>query len=274
MDEAKKKVESHKVLLVRESRCVYCENSPSTVEHMPPLTLFKDRKRPNGLVFAACQECNNKTKGADITATVFSRISPTQDGKFWASPDGVRLLHTLDRDAPGVRHEVFDDRRANHQWVPNRAGILRPMVSVNASGPLLKAYMDIFAGKLGMALFKEHVGTPLPASGLVQTKWFLNHGLAEQTAHAMLSIMPLGGTLSQGSFSVPEQFAYRYNCDNRSILAALVGLNRNVHIFILASSTPDEFGMPHVELLNDEVSGNLCRPGELLMLLPTRIIIP
>jgi hypothetical protein len=77
--------------------------------------------------------------------------------------------------------------------------------------------------KLAMALYREHVGHALPLTGGVHTNWYLNAGLAQRTAEGILKTLPLGGTLRQGSFQVPEQFVYRYNCDGRTVVAALAG---------------------------------------------------
>ena len=77
----------------------------------------------------------------------------------------------------------------------------------------------------------------------------------------MLSMLPAGGTLSQGAWSVPEQFAYRYNSDNKEIVAALAGFHSNLHIFLIAYSNPqyDVINWP---------TGLIVQPGDLLNLAP------
>jgi hypothetical protein len=267
MGQAKLKSKSQQAILKSEARCIYCEEPASTIEHMPPRMLFLKRRRPSGLEFAACESCNHGTKGADAVAALFSRISPSDDDGFWQSDEGIRLRHTVDRDAPGLLEEAFDASLMRPQWVRGPSGLLTQKVILQAGGPLVKAYLDVFAAKLAMALYREHVGTPLPGEGGVQTIWYLNHGLSEEHAHAHLSILPAAATLRQGTFIVPEQFAYRYNCDDKSIFAALIGLNKNLHVFVIASSTPETFGLP-AAIPNAETAGNFMRPSQLLARLP------
>jgi methylthioribose-1-phosphate isomerase len=49
-----------------------------------------------------------------------------------------------------------------------------------------------------MALYREHVGKPLPLDGAVFSMWFLNAGLAQRSAEEMLRFLPDSGTLRQG----------------------------------------------------------------------------
>ncbi|MBB4402918.1 MULTISPECIES: hypothetical protein [Rhizobium/Agrobacterium group] len=212
--------------------------------------------------FAACRECNHGTKGADTVAALFSRLSQADEDMFWQSPEGITLRFTMERDAPGVREEVFGDSTGGPRWIRSRSGILKPKIVIQADGPLVKAYLDVFAAKIGMALYRQHVGAPLPIGGGVQTLWYLNAGLSEEHAHAHLSILPINGSLKQGKFTASEQFAYRYNCDEKSILAALVGLNSNLHLFVIATSQPETYGLPH-QIPGSARAGNFVRPGEL-----------
>ena len=273
MGQAKQKKVTRRAILETEERCIYCAAAPSTIEHMPPLVLFLKRQRPKGLEFAACQECNNGTKGADAVAALFSRISQADQDPFWENGGGVTLRHTVERDAPGVRDEVFDERKATTRWMRGRTGVLTPKAVIHADGPLVKAYLDVFAAKLGMALYREHVGKPLAMEGGVQTIWYMNSGLSEKMALAHFSILPIGGSLKQGTFTAREQFAYRYNCDEKSIFAALIGLNSNFHVFLIASSTPEKFMLP-LTMRNISATMNFLRPGQLVDHLATNTLRP
>jgi hypothetical protein len=148
-------------------------------------------------------------------------------------------------------------------------GILKRYVTIQPSGPLTKAYLTVFAAKLGMALYKEHTGEPLPLTGGVHTAWFLNAGLSRQTGDAILSKMPIYGSLKQGAFFLPEQFAYRFNTDGKSIIAALAGFHSNLHVFTLATSDQQFFDLPPINVTADFV-----RPGELVNRVPQKIIKP
>lgn len=261
--EAKTKRLSHKQILEVETRCIYCAKPPETIEHMPPLQIFKDRRRPNKFEFAACEECNHGTRGADTFASLLSRISPT-DGSFLASKQGRDLIRTAKKDARDAYTEVFSMSGHNHLWSADQGHILTKKAVIKVNGPRAKSYLDVFCAKLGMAIYRQHTGTPLPSDGGVETVWHLNSGLTKEAFETYVKILPIMGTMNQGTFYVTEQFAYRYNSNGSDIVAALVGLNSNLHIFILATARPKFYGIPS-KLVGHFRSSNFIRPGQLLM---------
>jgi len=168
--------------------------------------------------------------------------------------------------APGFLEEFFRPDKNRPVLRRDALGIIKPYIEIKADGPLAKAYLTVFAAKLGMALFREHIGHALPLTGGVHTFFFLNAGLSRETGDTMLSKLPIFHTIKQGGFVVPEQFAYRFNYDGKSIIAALAGFHSNLHIFTMATSDPAFFelpkGLPHADFV---------RPGELVSRIPQKI---
>jgi hypothetical protein len=82
VDEAKRKSRNRADILARETHCIYCDKAPTSVEHMPPLGMFINRYRPSGMVFACCDQCNQRTGVADLVASFFARLGQgyTTDG--------------------------------------------------------------------------------------------------------------------------------------------------------------------------------------------------
>jgi hypothetical protein len=130
------------------------------------------------------------------------------------------------------------------RWMRSPSGLLQPMTAIRVDGPLTKAYLTAFSAKLAMALYREHIGAPLPLDGGVRLAFFLNAGLSPKAGDAMLEKLPVPGTLRQGKFTVPEQFAYRFNHDGKSIIAALAGFNSNLHMLMVATSNPGFYDFP------------------------------
>jgi hypothetical protein len=128
--------------------------------------------------------------------------------------------------------------------------------------------MTVFGAKLGMALYREHIGHALPLDGGVYTMFFLNVGLPDTTVEKMLPTLPLQGDLKQGALRVREQFAYRYNCNEKSIIAAIIGLHAHLHFLIVATSNPGFFSFP---LVLKHPTGDFVRPGELSSRVPQPI---
>ncbi len=57
-------------------------------------------------------------------------------------------------------------------------------------------------------------------------------------AEEMLKILPIAGSLKQGRKRSIEQFGYRYNSDEKSIIFALAGFHSNFHVL-----TPHDVGL-------------------------------
>jgi hypothetical protein len=266
MGEASTRSRSRAAILANEPRCIYCGDPHSTLEHMPPRSMFVLKRRPSGFEFAACTECNRATSPADLVASFFARLNQSYRGDRRLIAEAADRKRKLIELAPGLLEEFFRPNKRQRVW--GRDGLVAtPLVQINADGPLTKAYLTVFAAKLGMALFREHVGHALPLNGAVYTKYFLNAGISRDTAEGMLRIMPIGGTLRQGTFQVPEQFAYRYNCDGGSIIAALAGFHSNLHILTIATSRPDFFKLPDAAIPHVDT----VRPGELVARIPQKI---
>jgi hypothetical protein len=233
---------------------------------MPPKAMFVSKRRPSGLEFASCEVCNGKTSSADLVASFFARLISSYSADPCLIIEARGRRGKMDEIAPGVLQEFFRPEKLQRVWRREAGLVARPYWKIHADGPLTRAYLTVFAAKFGMALFREHVGHALPLTGGVYTNWFLNAGLTQKAADGILKILPIAGTLRQGAFQVPEQFAYRYNCDNRTTVAALAGFHSNLHVLAIATSTPALYKLPFPIPHSDFV-----RPGELVARIPRKI---
>ncbi len=267
--EAKKRSRSRAKILAEEARCIYCDKNPTTIEHMPPIAMFRARRRLSGLEFASCEFCNVGTKAADIVAAFMSRFSVESDGNDWLTQEAYNFISGIDSLAPAVIHEIFASRRQERSFIRRRSGLIEPAHKLHLDGPVLTALMTVFAGKLGMALYREHVGAPLPLDGGVYTQFYFNAGLDHDAAGKMLAIMPVHETLIQGRSHANAQFAYRYNCDEKSILAALIGFHSCLHFRVFAMSDPERY-----RFLLGEYNVDLVRPGELDARVQSALAVP
>lgn len=224
--------------LLRNARCTYCVEPATTIEHMPPIWLFQDRSRLKGLEFAACYSCNHETRGADFTVGFLARLKPfggTSDPLF---AEAAKRRNTLDQLVPGLREELFDSSDRDEILVKGPTGNYELITRIQASGPLLATELIRFGAKLGMALYREHIGKALPNGGAVFVQPYLNAGLPPEAAEPILRILPGWNTLKQGRKDHTDQFGYRYNSDNQSIMMALASFQGNIHFMVLATSTP------------------------------------
>ncbi len=252
-------------ILANAPRCIYCSGLATSVEHMPSRAMFKEKQRPSGLEFPSCIDCNTGTAPADAFVAFLARIDRGgQDTDHWHVQEALKYLKAAGSAVPGLKSEMFDDDRAKDVLFRTSGGLLIPLVETEV-GPLGRALLNVWTAKLGMALYHEHTGKPLPSDGGVQAMWFLNAGLSQATADGFLAILPGYGTLKQGERkSASGQFDYRFNSDNKSIVAALTHFHSNIHFFTIATSDPATYGFPSGRLPHSR----FVRPGELLALMP------
>jgi hypothetical protein len=121
--------------------------------------------------FAACENCNKGTGAADLVASFMARIGRDNGEGDWQIAEAGSRKGAIRKFAPGLLEEIF--HRGKMVWSRGPSGLVRPYVTF-AEGPLLYAYLTVFAAKMGMALYREHCGAALPLEGGVQTQYFLN----------------------------------------------------------------------------------------------------
>lgn len=269
MGERKAKSRTRTAILAAEPRCIYCSGAPETVEHMPSISMFRGNDRPSTMEYAACRACNNGTRGSDAVAAVIARLHPDNGENSWQSEEMRKLISALDAQAPGVREELSLPGKARNELLRRPAsGLLQRVVLVHADGPRLKAHLGIYGAKLAMALYREHVGAALPLDGAVWCQFALNAGMTQEILNDRLKILPMHETLRQGKKSVGNQFDYRFNCDGRTTMAAVVQFHRGLWFTLFASSDQriiDIFCQPEVAKVPASL---MVRPGELRGLLP------
>lgn len=267
MSEAKRKSQTRQAIIAREPRCIYCPGPAATLEHMPPISMFRGRQRPGAMEYGACEACNKGTRGSDAVAALIARMHPDIGEESWQEKEIGKLISVIDTYAPGVRQELSLPSKLNHEWMRRPSGLLQKVVRVHADGPLVKAHLGIFGAKLAMALYREHVGVALPLDGAVWCEFALNAGMTQENLNARVEKLPVHETLRQGDKNVHDQFSYRYNCDARTVIAAVVQFHRGLWFTIFASSDQRIIALLNKELL--QVPGSvMVRPGNLLGLLP------
>jgi hypothetical protein len=208
MGEAKQKRRAHASTLERSPFCIYCGAAAKTIEHMPPIQMFRLRDRPKGLEFPACQECNNNTGDSDLVASLMGRIYP--DTKLETARSEIkRLLTAVGNNVPGLLQEMQVGTggqklaRRNIPNMPANTAVLR------ADGPILKHHMLTFGAKLGFALHFETLGTRVPDEGGVQPFYFTNVNAARgELPREVIDVLPDRRTLKQGTKHVSDQFTY------------------------------------------------------------------
>ena len=168
MGEATRKSRSRREVMQSEARCIYCPGPVETWEHMPPVAMFRDRHRPGAMEYGACKSCNEGTRGSDAVAALIARFHPLNDSGGWQEEEIRKLIRAVDTRAPGVREELSLPGKFRSGLIQRQAsGLYQRVVRLVVDGPKATAHLGVFGAKLGMALYREHVGAALPLDGAV-----------------------------------------------------------------------------------------------------------
>ena len=206
MGEARRKREAHEERLERFptafTAAVRSLRRQSTI--CRPNMMFKGRQRPDGLIFPACDDCNQGTRHSDLVASMLGRLYPDAADPTEKS-DVIKTISAVKNNMPGLLEEMHlgEAEQELARSISVGAGFLR------LSGPLVTNHMTVFAAKLGLALFFDATGKALPASGNVVPFWFSNvQSLQGKIPLEFIRALPESKTLAQGKKSVADQFQY------------------------------------------------------------------
>lgn len=243
--------------------CIYCgATTPgASVDHMPPITIFDNRRRPKGMEYLACDPCHNGTRALDLLAGLLSRMYPDAN-----TPDARREVA---KAFSGLRYNfpaLFDElspspeqeeraQKAKEQF-PGSAGAL-------AVGPGIRTLLARFAGRVGLALHYELCREIVPETGAVLVRVFTNASLIDGDFPSdFVEMLGEPKTLRQGSKSVEDQFNYAskgLEDNGMSAHIATFRMSFAVQVFVArdsaALSPPPELGE------NVDVTNRLLQPG-------------
>lgn len=212
MGEAKRKKRAHAAILEQQPGCIYCAgvSRATTVEHMPPIQMFRERQRPKGLEFPACVECNNGTSHSDLVASLMGRTYPDSDTDA-GRQELRKLLSAVSNNVPGLLKEMQIGRGGQKLALRDIPNLPTGSAVLRANGPIMTKHMRTSGAKLGFALHFEALGTVVPQSGGVQPMYFTNVNAAKgELPKSIIDMLPERRTLMQGKREVSEQFSYSW----------------------------------------------------------------
>lgn len=261
MGESKQKRRAHEAVRHDCPWCIYCGGDvPSTtVDHVPPIIMFAERKRPKGLEFGSCEACNRGTKHADLVAAMIGRSMPDSRTEA-ARTETKRIFSAINNNIPGLLQELYlsPEQQSAKGWrTQDGGGLLR------TNGPLVSSHMQTFAFKIGFALYYEMTKTILPKTGGVVARWFSNYerlqgGFPQSVFEHLLPPT----TLRQGKFEVSDQFEYQWRIAEGDRMAMFLSTFR--HSFAVLAFAAVDKALFDVET---EHPFKICMPGELTSLL-------
>lgn len=150
-------------------RCIYCSSASESIEHMPPVSMFKANDRPTGFEFGCCNDCNQGTKAADAVASYIGRIckpcNPNKEALHAELDKAERAILTF---CPSLLDELYNREYITQDTYKMPDGSLAPVFarrSERGSTPTIDVHVNVFCAKMSMALHAHHFGRPLAARG-------------------------------------------------------------------------------------------------------------
>lgn len=223
MGEAKRKSNRLKQFILKHPYCCFCggTNVTETIDHIPSRQTFRLKRRPAGLEFPACERCNKSTSTHELVAAWMARAYPDPKNEI-DKKELQKIMRAIDKNRYGIFQEMipswqqrYDYDQFTHQDKPKGGGAL------NVSGPLLNESIQKFGAKLCLALHYYHRKKIVPLEGGVAIRWYTNwEKITGKLPQEMMKIFTNVNTLSQGRWSVRDQFEYSFALPEDSNMSA------------------------------------------------------
>lgn len=270
MGEAKQKQQRHRRIIQAARGCIYCagRRRAEQVDHMPPRMMFRLNQRPKGLEFPSCGPCNQGTSRLDVAAAFMARTFPgiatSVDSAEWD-----KVMREVHRVAPDLLREMWIPPHEMRQAMWSEGVFDRNLAAFRADGPILGAYMQAFAAKIGFALHYAATGTFVRPEGRVQVRWFtsleVNGG---RLPPSLLASIGAPRVMQQGKITSQGNFEYGWGTYLESREVPLYYAKVREAFAVAAFVVPDEGSLPFPK-------GELATfaPGDLVMPLSDRITV-
>lgn len=210
MGEKKRKLRLRERVLEQSQYCIYCGGTElaTTIDHVPPITIFDLRQRPLGLEFPACKACNAGGRLDELAVSLVSRAYPDSSSKA-VSEEMRRRMREVRNNCPGLLEELSLTGEQEQIAVSKATWLESGSGALNCKGPLLHTAIRRFGAKLGFALHFRLFNKPVPPEGAANVWWFTNHcWMSKKMPHRLADLLGPPETLRQGKKNVADQFLY------------------------------------------------------------------
>ncbi len=198
--------------------CCFCGGTAETEteDHVPARGLFFGRVWPEGYVFPACAECNNKASGDELILSWLTRvrIGPynQQEEREYA-----RASIELKRRYPAIWAAMELNPRVKTRQMLRQLTHPSPLLkstdivhSITLPDEMFEAG-NRYGVKLAKALLYLHTKRVAPSSAIVKAWTFSNGGaMTEMFPHQILSVLDKDAVIQRMSTTLDDQFSYKY----------------------------------------------------------------
>lgn len=208
MGQGKKRKAS--ILARSGGRCIYCggQTAATTLDHMPPKSMFDGKLRPEGLEFPSCQPCNNGAGLTDAICAFIGRLYPDLETPEQHA-EVKKYLSTISNNAPGLLESLLPSRALQKRRQRELGLTDADGGFLQIGGTTAEAHLEAFAVRLGLAMHFQETGEIVPETGKIIVRIYSNVDVLEGGLPSEIhEIFPEASTLSQGRWTVENQFQY------------------------------------------------------------------
>lgn len=250
MGEAKNRQALRREFFAQHAMCIFCggEERAITEDHIPPRSLFRERKWPEGYVFPACMRCNQASKDDENFLAAVLRLTLQEPDKL----DRRELRKHLDaarNNFPlalaSLRMNTFEKRSAlrKHglQWREGRTASGFPMFKLE--GTVLTS-INRFMFKLGCALHYKYIGKPLSINGFITSEFRTNvANYVQPIPESILALAPELSNPKRNQKPLADQFTYRFDFNPKIESGVFICIIRkSFYITLLTIGRPSLLG--------------------------------
>lgn len=198
--------------------CCFCGGVEPAEEqdHLPPRSVFDNKKWPEGYIFPACKKCNRGSSKDDTIFALVARIYPVAEESEDVFSETEKLIKAYIENYPDEASNIFlsaNQKRglAKKHNLPLGIGESYgelPVVKVPDSW--IKS-VDVVSIKLIKALHYKHAKKIIPCDAGIKTRWWTNAQYQSGTFPKELTEL-MGGhiPLKRDNVNLNSQFSYNY----------------------------------------------------------------
>jgi len=228
--------------------CCFCGGAEhaTSKDHLPPRTVFRDKKWPEGYEFPACEKCNNGSAENDALVGMMSRFGPGDDSRDPEREDSKKLIQAFKERHPDVAKEMI--LRTNEvRQVFRKEKLEKPAGLAYAEIPIVRIPKRIinaveqFSEKLICALHYKHTNRKIvPSKECLKIRWWTNVSLISGKFPTELGSIVRGAvSLKNGNVSLHDQFSYKFGVSDDGMIGAyLATFRKSFAIFGLVAFDP------------------------------------
>jgi len=213
MGEKKRKLARLQRFKLKHPVCCICggKKETETIEHAPPIVMFWDKHRLQGMEVPACGRCNNGTGKEDQFAAFFAIM---QSPAFYGGDSDQRMIRYFEKLSRGCIKNIpnFPTFFSSDGTIfLESAGLIQPQAKLVFKDEIFSKYLNKWAAKQAIAHWYFKHGSIFSESGVVLVRWMTNFELmSDNKISQLVSLFDNIDELIQGSKNSGDQFFIRH----------------------------------------------------------------